>query len=422
MGTLAAIDVMADEVGLFGHSVGFLVGLAGLLIAGNLVVRGSGAIGRHIGLSPLVIGLTIIAAGTSAPEFAVVAQSAGSIIGSNIANVLLVLGCAATLGAIHVTSRAVRIDIPIMVGASVLFLLFALDNRLGRLDGAVMFALLIGIVTWSIASARRAPGTSGIDTDRAGGSNSGEDRSDASDHGRSDGRLARSILELVGGIGVLALAARFTVTGAEGIATSLGVPELIVGLTIVAIGTSAPEIVTTIVAAYKGQRDMAVGNAVGSNLFNILGVLGLSSLVVPGGIPVAPDAVELDLPIMVAVAIACLPMFARDHRLDRWEGWLFLAYYGAYLTFLVLDATGHRAKDPFALIMVAFVIPLTAITLAVVLYRRRHTTPAGTTPPWSGPSHLPHDPRRRLRRPEAYEADQSPAQPDRSQEIHHARP
>jgi cation:H+ antiporter len=381
--TLAVIDVMADEAGLFGHSVSFLAGLAGLLIAGNLVVRGSGAIGRHIGLSPLVIGLTIVAAGTSAPELAVVAQSVaiddpslavGSIIGSNIANVLLVLGCAATLGAIHVTSRAVRIDIPIMVGASVLFLLFALDNRLGRLDGAVMFALLIGFVTWSIASARRAPTPSGIDTDGAGGSNSGDDRSDASDPGRSDSRLARSILELVGGIGVLALAARFTVTGAEGIAASLGVPELIVGLTIVAIGTSAPEIVTTIVAAYKGQRDMAVGNAVGSNLFNILGVLGLSSLVVSEGIPVAPDALELDLPIMVAVAIACLPMFARDHRLDRWEGWLFLAYYGAYLTFLVLDATGHRAKDPFALIMVAFVIPLTAITLAVVLYRRWHSS------------------------------------------------
>lgn len=383
--TLAAIGPLTEEVGLLGHSFGFLVGLAGLLIAGNLVVRGAAAIGHHIGLSPLVIGLTIVAAGTSAPELAVVAQSVaiddpslavGSVIGSNIANVLLVLGCAATLGAIHVTSRVVRIDIPLMVGASVLFLLLALDNLLGRVDGAVMFALLVAFVAWSIRSARREARPNGLESGQGGRGDAAIDTGEQSEDLRPGGPLTRSILELVAGIGLLAIAARFTVTGAEGIATSLGVPELIVGLTIVAIGTSAPEIVTTIVAAYHGQRDMAVGNAVGSNLFNILGVLGLSSLLAPNGIPIAPDALELDLPIMIAVAIACMPMFAQKRRLDRWEGWLFLAYYGAYLVFLVLDATGHRAKDPFTLVMVAFVIPLTALTVAVVFYRRWRSSTA----------------------------------------------
>ncbi len=173
------------------------------------------------------------------------------------------------------------------------------------------------------------------------------------------------------GIAALAVAARFVVAGAEDIAASLGVPELIIGLTIVALGTSAPEIVTTLIAAVQGQRDLAVGNAVGSNIFNILLVLGTTSTLTPGGIGVSEDAVNLDLPIMVAAAFACLPLMAWDHKLDRWEGGVFLTYYGAYLLFLTLDATGHRAKDPFALIMVAFVLPLTAITIATIAYRRR---------------------------------------------------
>ena len=179
------------------------------------------------------------------------------------------------------------------------------------------------------------------------------------------------MVELVAGIAVLAVAARFVVSGAEEIARSLGVPELIVGLTIVALGTSAPEIVTTLVAAFQGRRDLAVGNAVGSNIFNILLVLGAAGMLAPSGIAVSDDALQLDLPILLAAAVACLPIVAWDHTLNRWEGAIFVAYYLAYLTFLVLDATGHRAKDPFALIMIGFVVPLTIITAATVIHRQR---------------------------------------------------
>jgi cation:H+ antiporter len=166
------------------------------------------------------------------------------------------------------------------------------------------------------------------------------------------------------------------VSGAEEIAINLGVPELIVGLTIVALGTSAPEIVTTVIAALQGRRDLAVGNAVGSNIFNILLVLGATSALAPDGIVIGTDAIELDLPILVAAAVACLPMVFWDNRLDRWEGGVFVAYYGAYLVFLVLDATGHRAANPFAFVLVAFVMPLTVITVAAVILGQRRAAAA----------------------------------------------
>lgn len=347
----------------------FAGGLLALLAAGHVVVRASSMIGARFGLSPMVIGLTIVAAGTSAPELAVVGQAiaaddtelaVGSIIGSNIANVLLVLGIAAVIGTIHVTSRAVRIDIPVMIGASALFLVFALDGSLGRLDGIVLFGGLVVFVIWTLRATRQSTPAAG------GGGTPTDPIADRSTEG-----LPRSVAELVLGIAALAVAARFVVAGAEEIARSLGVPELIVGLTIVALGTSAPEIVTTLVAAFQGRRDLAVGNAVGSNIFNILLVLGAAGIFAPSGIAISDDALRLDLPILLAAAVACLPIVAWDYTLNRWEGAVFVAYYAAYLTFLVLDATGHRAKDPFALVMIAFVVPLTIITVATVIHRQR---------------------------------------------------
>ena len=139
----------------------------------------------------------------------------------------------------------------------------------------------------------------------------------------------------------------------------------------VAIGTSVPEIVTTVGPALKGQREIAVGNAVGSNIFNILLVLGLTSLLAPDGISVSDDALRLDLPVLVATAIACLPVVAWDNRVNRWEGVVFVAYYVAYVAFLALDSTGNGLRDPFAIVMLGFVIPLTVITGATVIHRQR---------------------------------------------------
>ncbi len=350
----------------------FLVGLVGLLLGGSLVVRGASRLGLRLGLTPSVVGLTIVAAGTSAPELAVVFQSlavddaplaVGSIIGSNIANVLLVLGLTAMLGAITVTSRMVRIDIPIMIAASVGLLLLSLDERLDRLDGAVLLASLLTFVGWTLRSSMRAGvEAAGADTQV--------------DSGREGRRLEGSVLvdlgSVVAGVALLAVAAQFVVSGAEEIARALGVPELIVGLSIVALGTSAPEIATTVLAAIRGERDLAVGNAVGSNIFNILLVLGAGGLVAGEGLVVGPDAVGLDVPILVAAAFACLPMVLWDNRLDRWEGGVFVAYYVAYMLFLVFDATGHTVAERFGFVMVFFVIPLTLITVLVVaLHRRR---------------------------------------------------
>ena len=358
----------------------FLAGLVGLLIGGHFVVDGASRIGARFGLSSMVIGLTIVAAGTSAPELAVVSQSiiaddtelaVGSIIGSNIANVLLVLGLAATFGAIQVTNRVVRVDIPIMIGASVALLLMALDGALTRVEGVTLFAGLLGFVGWTLRAAPKAEAEVGDagEGDDAGGAASDADIS-------PERPMYVSIVALIGGIGALAVAARFVVSGAEEIAINLGVPELIVGLTIVALGTSAPEIVTTVIAALQGRRDLAVGNAVGSNIFNILLVLGATSALAPDGIAIGTDAIELDLPILVAAAVACLPMVFWDNRLDRWEGGVFVAYYGAYLVFLVLDATGHRAANPFAFVLVAFVMPLTVITVAAVILGQRRAAAA----------------------------------------------
>ncbi|NNE73698.1 MAG: calcium/sodium antiporter [Acidimicrobiales bacterium] len=353
-------------------TIAFVAGVVGLLVGGHLVVRSASTIGSRFGLTPLVIGLTIVAAGTSAPELAVVLQSVaaddtplavGSIIGSNIANVLLVLGLVATLGVIHVTNRVVRVDIPIMIAASVGLLVVSLDNEISRLDGVVLFGGLVAFVGWTLRAAPKlAPESFPAVDERPGDSRSAWRNSKPG--------LGRDLIGLIAGIGVLAVAARFVVSGAESIAVALGVPELIVGLTIVALGTSAPEIVTTVIAAVQGRRDLAVGNAVGSNIFNILLVLGVSS-VLADGIAIGRDAIELDLPIMVAAAVACLPIVFWDNRLTRWEGMVFVGYYAAYLIFLSLDATGHRASDPFALVMVAFVLPLTVVTLAVVVVRQR---------------------------------------------------
>jgi cation:H+ antiporter len=156
------------------------------------------------------------------------------------------------------------------------------------------------------------------------------------------------------------------VGGAVQVATLLGVSELIIGLTVVAVGTSLPEIATSVLASLRGERDIAVGNVVGSNLFNILSVLGISAVISPPGIPVAHAALTFDIPVMIAVAAACLPIFFTGHLIARWEGAVFLAYYAAYTLYLVLDATNHDALPAFSTTMIVFVLPITAVTLGIL--------------------------------------------------------
>jgi cation:H+ antiporter len=347
-------------------------GLLLLLAGGEVLVRGAARLAALFGVAPLVIGLTVVALGTSAPELAVVLQSAlaggaelaiGNVVGSCIFNVLFVLGLTAILLPVVVSARLVRLEVPLMIAASVLLWVFGLDGVLGRLDGLILFAGLIAYIFWTIRQTRKEStrfqgqfeGT--IET-RAGVAGNGAVRQVAVQFG----------LVLLGLV-LLVLGSRLLVKGSVDIAEALGVSKLMIGLTILAVGTSLPEIVTSILATARGHSEIAVGNVVGSNIFNILAVLGLASLVAPRGIEVSTEALRLDIPVMIAVAAACLPIFFTQYRIDRWEGYLFFGYYLAYTAYLILHATHSDREHTFAVVMLAIVVPLTAITLAIGVLR-----------------------------------------------------
>ena len=359
-------------------AVWFVVGVVALVVGAESLVRGSSRLAARSGLSPVVIGLTVVAFGTSAPELAVSIGAAaggeseialGNVIGSNIANVLLVLGLSAVVGGgLVVAQRIVRVDVPIMIVMSALVLVLGLDGRIGRLDGGLFVAILIVYLVWTV---RSAVGDQDSDEDHDGVADAAALASEYSSAlGREKIRgssLWRDLLCVVGGLALLVVGAQSLVTAATDIARALDISELVIGLTVVAVGTSLPEIATSVVAAARGQRDMAVGNAIGSNLFNILAVLGITGVVSP--VIVSSGARGFDLPFMLAVAVACLPIFADGFILRRWQGAVFLSYYVAYLVWLGLDAAEHDLQSAFSSLMLYFAVPLTALTVIVVAYR-----------------------------------------------------
>lgn len=358
----------------------FIVGISALVVGAEALVKGAARLAARTGLSPIVIGLTVVAFGTSAPELAVSLGAAirdeadlavGNVVGSNIANILLVLGISAAVGGgLVVAQRIVRIDVPIMVGLSVMVLVLGLDNRLGRIEGIVMVLILIGYISWTIIASTRHPDLIADDD---------YDEFDAEHLG--DSSPWRDLGYLLAGLLLLVVGSTSLVEAATDIAEALGVSKLVIGLTVVAVGTSLPEVATSVVAAARGQRDLAVGNAVGSNMFNILAVLGLTATFSPSALPIPESALQLDIPVMIAVAAACLPIFAYDYSLRRWEGLLFLAYYAAYLTWLALDAADSSFADPFAVAVLGFMVPLGAVTIMVVAWRSRHEPSPVTADP-----------------------------------------
>jgi cation:H+ antiporter len=279
----------------------------------------------------------------------------GNVVGSNIFNVLFILGASAIITPLVVSSQLIRLDVPIMIGASLLTLLLAGDGSVGRLDGAILFALAVAYTVFQIRQSRKESAAVREEYGR--------------EFGPSRSATAANLAFIAAGLVLLVLGSRWLVNGAVAFAQALGVSELVIGLTIVAAGTSLPEVATSILAAFRGERDIAVGNVVGSNLFNLLAVLGLAGLVAPGGLPAPAALLRFDLPVMVTVALACLPIFASGAMIARWEGALFLFYYAAYTAYLVLAAQQHDALPAFSALMEAFVLPLTAITLAVVGWR-----------------------------------------------------
>ncbi len=350
----------------------FVLGLVLLVAGAELLVRGASRLAARLGISPLVIGLTVVAFGTSTPELAVTVQAGlagqadiavGNIVGSNIFNVLFILGLAALIVPLVVSRQLVRIEVPLMIGVSVLFLVMALDGRISGFDGMLLFAGIVAYTVFTVRQSRKESAAVQAEYAQKYGDGQSAER----------GRLPLQIALIVAGLVLLVLGAHWLVEGAVAFARHFGVSELIIGLTIVAVGTSLPEVATSIVAALRGERDIAVGNVVGSNIFNILAIAGIASMVTPGGLAVAPALIHFDIPVMIAVALACLPIFASGHLIARWEGALFLGYYAAYVLYLILAATQHAALPSFSVAMLGFVLPLTAVTLIVLLARARRS-------------------------------------------------
>lgn len=344
----------------------FALGLVLLIVGADVLVRGAARLALSFGITPLVVGLTVVAFGTSAPEFAVSIRGAlagqsdislGNVVGSNILNILLILGLSALIVPLVVHRQVIRQEVPIMIGASLLLFLLAVNGSISRLEGGLLFGSLIIYIALLYRQSRQRPHQAREEE---------LEIPDAPGWGR---HWAAQLALIALGLAMLVLGAHWLVGAAVVFATWLGVSELIIGLTVVSIGTSLPEIATSVVAALRGHREMAVGNIVGSNIFNALGVAGLTALVAPAALPVSSALISFDMQVMLASAIACLPIMFWRNLLARWEGAMFLGYYCAYTAYLILASAHHDALDEFTLVMQTVVLPLTAATVLAVTVR-----------------------------------------------------
>ena len=349
----------------------FFAGLALLVVGAEVLVKGASSLALSLGLSPLVVGLTVVAFGTSAPEMAVSVGAVrdgqtniavGNVLGSNIFNVFVILGVSALITPLIVNRQLIRQEVPFMIAISALVLVLLRDLTIGPFEAALLLVLLLGYTAVIVVQSRRANGNAGKQDGTTADTTLGP---------LMQNRLVQGGL-ILGGLGGLVLGSRLLVTAASNFALALGVSDLVVGLTIVAAGTSLPEVATSIAAALRGDRDIAVGNVVGSNIFNLLGCLGLAGLASGGvGITVPPSVMAFDAWVMIAATVACLPIFLTGHVIARWEGGVFLAYYVFYAGYLVLAAEQHDALETYTAVMTFFVIPLTLVTAAAVYLSSR---------------------------------------------------
>jgi cation:H+ antiporter len=348
----------------------FVIGLGLLILGAESLVRGASRLAALMGVSPLVIGLTIVAFGTSSPELVVSLQSSiigqsdialGNIVGSNIFNVLFILGISAMIAPLTVSQQLVRLDVPIMILVSILTLIFSYSGKISSIEGIIMLLGGVSYTGFLIFQGRKEE-TEFVQQEyiREYGTH---------DQKKIGGSSAINIVLIAGGLLLLVTGSRWFLNGAVSLARSFGVSEFVIGLTLVAAGTSLPEVATSIVAAIRGERDIAVGNVVGSNIFNILAVLGLSAVFAPGGVNVSSSALHFDIPVMIAVAVACLPIFFTGNVIARWEGFLFFGYYLAYVAYLIIGSKHHDILPIFSFVMLVFAIPLTILTLIIVTIR-----------------------------------------------------
>jgi len=342
--------------------ISFLQIVAGILLlfgGGELFVAGSVALSLLLGIPQIVIGLTVVSMGTSAPELFVSLLSTlqggaagdsiavSNIVGSNIFNVLVVLGASAAITSLRVKSRLVRRDVPLLLAVSMATWAMASTGRLTWVAGLALLTVLVINLVWEIRSAK-------------------EDQAEGLDDLDADGAAPApvALFKLAAGLVLLVLGSQVLVKGAITAAQALGVSETVIGLTIVSAGTSMPELVTSLVAAYRGKADLAIGNVVGSNLLNQLVILGVCALVSGrDGLSVDPVMLSRDFPVMVLTTLACLPIFWSGGVINRLEGWLLLGAYGLYLVEQILSSTAAPGADQFRLFVLVAVLPLVLVFL-----------------------------------------------------------
>lgn len=346
----------------FGYLIG---GLILLVVGGDLLVRGASKIASAMGVSSLVIGLTIVAFGTSSPELVVSLQASldnraslavANVVGSNNFNILFILGACALIAPLTVSSQLVRFDVPIMIGASILLMLFSLNGVIGFFEGGVLVAGII-CYSWLLISQSRKKTLK-------------ERESEVVEFVPLTTKVVGlNTLFILIGLGSLVLGGNWFVNGATQIAVAAGVSDTVIGLTVVAIGTSLPEVATSLIATIKGERDIAIGNVVGSNIFNILLILGFSSMVTPSGLEVSSEMLIFDMPLMIGTALACLPIFFVGFQIRRWEGALFFIVYILYTIFLILNTTNHSAFGNYEKGLTYIVGPIIIFTMGVICFQ-----------------------------------------------------
>lgn len=352
----------------------FIAGLAALIGGAELFLKAVDHFGVKWGVSPLIMGLTVVAFATGAPELAISIKAAssgsadlvlGNIIGSNVANILLILGITAVIAPLNITRRIVRIDVPIVITASILLFILAMDGLLTTFDGIV---LLVGFVSYSIFTfvqiKRNKEDEEGVDVF--------EFESSPEELAQGAFFYVKNIGFLLIGLTLIVLGSNWMVDSAVTIARLFGLSELVIGLTIISIGTSLPEVATSLSAARKGKADIAVANVMGSNLYNIFLTLGLTLIIAPNFLDVSQQAIDFDLPFMIAVSIACIPIFIAGFNLTRLDGILFLFYYSSYLIYLVLDTLGSGIIPVFENVFLFGILPVTVFYMVwrIVLYRK----------------------------------------------------
>jgi len=328
-----------------------LIGFALLIVGAEVLVRGAVRLAALLGMTPLVIGLTVVAFGTSSPELAVSLQSAfagsaelavGNAVGSNTLNILLILGLSATVFPLTVQRQVIRLDVPVMIGVTFALLMIGWDGRISRIEGISMVVFLSCYISFLIKISRRetkqAREAAVLAAAELAAEGNGDQDEAELEIGSQLALFLTQCLLVIAGLLILGFGCRLFVNGSVELARLLGVSELMIGLTVVSIGTSLPELVTTVIASVRNQREMAVGNIVGSNLFNILCVLGVTASVSPEALPVPPQALAFDIPVTLAAAIICLPIFFTKMEISRWEGVLMLVLYITYVSYLVMSA------------------------------------------------------------------------------------